>query len=184
MSGDNYFITDQNATYSLTFTIVDWVDVFIRPVYKQIIVDSLNFCIEKKGLTVFCWCLMTNHLHLIAEAREGFKLSDIIRDFKKYTAYLILNAIQHEHESRKDWMLYRFEYAGKYLKRIKKYHFWQDGSHAVYLDTYKPEMFLQRFNYIHDNPVRAGIVDNAEEYLHSSARDYCGKRGLVRVVLI
>lgn len=184
MSGDRYIITDQNATYSLTFTIVDWVDVFIRPVYKQIIVDSLNFCIDKKGLTVFCWCLMTNHLHLIAEAKEGYQLSHIIRDFKKYTAYLILNAIQDEHESRKDWMLYRFEYAGKFMQRIKKYHFWQDGAHAIYLDLHRPELFLQRLNYTHDNPVRAGIVRNAEDYVYSSARDYCGKKGLVKVVVI
>ena len=184
MSGDRYFITDQNATYSLTFTIVDWVDVFIRPIYKQIIVDSLNFCIDKKGLTVFSWCLMTNHLHLIAEAKEGYMLSHIIRDFKKYTAYLILNAIEKEPESRRDWMLYRFEYAGKFLKRVKKYHFWQDGNHAIYLDSHRPNMFLQRLNYTHDNPVRAGIVANAEEYLHSSAKDYCGKKGLVSVVVI
>ena len=104
MSGDRYLITDQNACYFLTFTVVDWVDVFIRPVYKQIqiIVDSLNFCIEKKGLVVFGWCLMTNHLHLIAEAKDEYKLSHIIRDFKKFTAHSLLKAIEDEPESRKD----------------------------------------------------------------------------------
>ena len=89
MSGDRYVITDQNACYFLTFTVVDWVDVFIRPVYKQIIVDSLNFCIDQKGLIVFSWCLMTNHLHLIVEAKEGYKLSHIIRDLKKFTAHSV-----------------------------------------------------------------------------------------------
>jgi REP element-mobilizing transposase RayT len=184
MSGDRYIITDQNSCYFLTFTVVDWVDVFIRPVYKQIIVDSLNFCIEKKGLTVFAWCLMTNHIHLIAEAKQGFKLSEIIRDFKKFTARAILDAIQNEPESRKDWMLYRFEFAGKFMKRIEKYHFWQDGNHAVYLDPHKPEMLLTWLNYTHNNPVRAGIVDNMEDYLYSSARDYTGIKGLVNVILV
>lgn len=184
MSGDRYTITDQNGCYFLTFTVVDWVDVFIRPVYKQIIVDSLNFCIEKKGLTVFSWCLMTNHIHLIAEAKSGFKLSEIIRDFKKFTARSILTAIADEPESRKDWMMYRFEYAGKFMKRIEKYHFWQDGNHAVYLDPHKPEMFETRLNYTHDNPVRAGIVEKAEDYLYSSAKDYAGVKGLVEVTLV
>ncbi len=184
MSGDRCIITDQNACYFLTFTIVDWVDVFIRPVYKQIIVESLNFCVEQKGLIVYSWCLMTNHLHLIAEAKEGNKLSHIIRDFKKFTARSLLKAIENEPESRKDWMLYRFEFAGKYMKRIEKYHFWQDGNHAVYLDPFKPGMLAQRLNYIHDNPVLAGIVEDSEDYLYSSARDYSGRKGLVNIELV
>lgn len=184
MSGDRYIITDQNACHFLTCSVVDWVDVFTRPVYKQIVIDSLNFCIEKKGLTVFAWCLMTNHLHLVTEARPGFKLSETIRDFKKFTAYSILKAIQEQAESRKDWMLYRFEYAGKFRKRIEKYHFWQDGNHAVYMDPFKPAMLPDRIHYTHYNPVAAGIVTNMEDYLHSSARDYVGGKGLVHVELL
>ena len=184
MSGDRYPITDQNACYFLTMTVVSWVDVFIRPVYKQIIADSLNFCVENKGLTIFAWCLMTNHLHLIAEAKEGAKLSHIARDFKKFTARSLLRAIESEPESRRDWMLYRFEFAGKYLKTVEKYHFWQDGSHAIYFDPHKPEMMRRRLNYVHENPVRAGIVEEAKDYLYSSARDYCGKKGLVKVELL
>jgi putative transposase len=184
MSGDKYLITDQNACYYLTFTVVDWVDVFTRDVYKQVITDSLNFCIAQKGLNVFCWCLMTNHLHLIAEAREPYRLSYIIRDFKKFTAYTILRNIEDEGESRRDWMLYRFEFTGKFRSNIEKYHFWQAGNHAIYLDPHKPGMTSQKLNYIHDNPVRAGIVENAEDYLYSSAKDYCGRKGLVNVEFI
>lgn len=184
MSGDRYPITDQNACYFLTIAVVSWVDVFIRPAYKQIITDSLNFCVENKGLTIFSWCLMTNHLHLIAEAKEGFKLSDIIRDFKKFTARSLLVAIESEPESRRDWMLYRFEFAGKYLKTVEKYHFWQDGSHAIFLDPHKPGMMLQGLNDVHENPVRAGVVEEAKDYLYSSAKDYCGSRGLVRIELL
>ena len=168
----------------LTHTIVDWIDIFTRRELGDIIVNSLNYCIEKKGLTIFSWCLMTNHLHLIAEAREGYILSHIIRDLKKFTAYTILKAIKEEPESRKDWMLYRFEYAGKFMKRIEKYHFWQDGNHAVYLDPHKPKMMQQRLNYTHENPVRAGIVENAADYLYSSARDYCGGKGLVNIMFV
>ena len=81
-------------------------------------------------------------------------------------------------------MLYRFEYAGKFMNRIEKYHFWQDSNHAIYLDPHKPGMLRERLNYIHDNPVRAGIVEYAADYLYSSARDYCGCKGLVNVMVI
>jgi putative transposase len=133
---------------------------------------------------VYGWCLMTNHLHLVAEAKQGYKLSHIIMDFKKFTARSILKAIEEERESRKDWMLYSFEFAGKFLRRIEKYHFWQDGNHAIYLDPHKPQMLQQRLYYTHQNPVRAGIVENAEDYLHSSARDYCDGKGLVNATLV
>jgi len=71
--------------YYLTLTVVDWVDIFSRPVYKHIIVDSLNYCIANKGLKVYCWCLLSNHLHMIAAASDEDTLSDILRDFKKFT---------------------------------------------------------------------------------------------------
>ena len=75
MSADNYFITDQNSVCFLTFTVTDWIDVFSRKEYKFEIVDSLNYCIKHKGLTVFAWCLMSNHIHLVCRAEEGFRIS-------------------------------------------------------------------------------------------------------------
>ncbi len=101
MTAENYFIKDQHSVYYLTFTIEDWIDVFTRKEYKVVIVDSLNYCIGKKGLEVFAWCLMSNHIHLVCRAIEGFRISDIIRDFKKYTTKAILDKIINEPESRR-----------------------------------------------------------------------------------
>lgn len=182
MSGDRYWIADQNALYFLTFTVVDWVDVFTRKEHKITIVDALNYCIQHKGLTVYAWCLMSNHLHLIARAREGYGLSAIIRDFKKFTAKKIIQSIQEEPESRRDWLLYRFAYAGKYLQRIKQYKLWKDGSHAIELTN--NELMDQKLEYIHMNPVTAMIVEEPEHYWFSSARDYAGQRGLVMCELL
>lgn len=179
MSADNYFITDQNAVYFLTFTVTDWIDIFTRKEYKFEIVNSLNYCIRNKGLTVYAWCLMSNHLHLVCAANSGFKLSDIIRDFKKFTSKSILKLIDEIPESRKDWLLYRFEFAGKFDNRIKKYKFWQETNHAILLDN--NTMLEQRINYIHENPVRTLIVAEPQEYLFSSARDYSGEKGYVDV---
>ena len=182
MSGDRYFINDQHATYFLTFTVVDWIDVFTRKDYKIIIVDSLNHCIEHKGLECFAWVLMSNHLHLIVRANPPAKLSDIIRDLKKFTSKKIVETIETINESRKEWLLHKFKFSAHTTGRAENYKVWQDGSHAICLK--KPEWVAQRLNYIHQNPVRQLIVANECDYLYSSAYDYSGKKGLVKVTVI
>ena len=86
MSGDKYFISDQNATYFLTCTVIHWIDVFTRLEYRYIVVDSLNYCIEHKGLEINAWVIMSNHIHLVASAKDGYRMSDLLRDFKKHTS--------------------------------------------------------------------------------------------------
>jgi len=179
MSSENYRIGNQNATYFLTFTITDWVDVFTRINYRAIIVDSLGFCQKNKGLILYAWCLMTNHIHLICRVEEPFRMSDVVRDSKQFTAKRILEAIETTPESRKDWMLYRFIYAGKYDNRITKYRFWQDRNHPIEITS--SEFMKQKMNYIHQNPVRAGFVANAEDYLYSSARNYADLYALIKI---
>ncbi|MFT5916653.1 MAG: REP element-mobilizing transposase RayT [Flammeovirgaceae bacterium] len=75
------------------------VEVFTLPNNKTTIVEALKFCQEKKGLEIYAWVLMSNHLHLIASAKDGFKLPNILRDFKQFTAKRILKAIEEEPES-------------------------------------------------------------------------------------
>ncbi len=181
MSGDRYIISDQNAIYFLTFTIVGWIDVFMRKEYKIEIVDSLNYCIRSKGLTVYAWCIMSNHMHIIVGARVGYRLSDIIRDFKKFTAKRIISKIESEPESRRDWILNQFEYAGRHLNRIKNYKFWKDDNHAIALESH---MMDGRLTYIHNNPVESMIVEEPEHYIFSSAKDYSGIKGLVNIELM
>jgi len=181
MSGDRYLISDQNAIYFLTFTIVGWIDVFTRREYKLEIVDSLNYCIKNKGLNVYAWCIMTNHIHLIASAEECYRLSDIIRDFKKFTAKKIIKMIELDPESRREWMLNQFEFAGRNLKRIKNYKFWKDDNHAIELESH---MMDKRLDYIHQNPVTSMVVEEPEHYIFSSAKDYAGMKGLVDIKII
>ena len=118
------------STYYLTLTIVEWVDIFSRPGYKHLTIDSLNYCIANKGLKVYCWCLMSNHLHLIASTGDEGNLSDILRDFKKFTSKAIIDAIKENPESRKDLLLNLFWYAGKNNDKIKNFKIWQDGNDA------------------------------------------------------
>jgi REP element-mobilizing transposase RayT len=91
---------DQQAHF-ITFAVVDWIDVFTRPTYKNVIVESLKFCQQNKGLRIHGWCLMSNHIHLMVSAREGHKLSSILRDLKssRLSAFLkTWNPIQKKAE--------------------------------------------------------------------------------------
>ncbi|WP_316824495.1 REP-associated tyrosine transposase [Pedobacter miscanthi] len=176
---DQYQAGEPEGIYFLTFTIVDWVDIFTRLSYKEIIINSLKHCQSKKGLMLYAYCLMTNHIHLIASANGNVKLFEIVRDFKKFTNRAIIEEINSGNESRKKWLLNKFEFAAKYITRIENYKVWQDGYHAVELIS--PEFTFQKLNYIHQNPVRAGIVTDAEHYTYSSASNYYGLGGPIEV---
>lgn len=125
---------------------------------------------------------MTNHLHLLVSANETSYLPDIIRDFKKHTSKQIVKLIEEENESRREWMLYRFQYNARYNTRVRDYKVWQDGYHAVACDSVT--ILSQKLDYIHNNPVRAGIVAEPHHYLHSSAVNYSGGVGLLPVIFI
>jgi len=175
-------IVNQNNIHFITPTVVGWLDVFTRKRYKDIVIESLQYCQKNKGLIIYAYVIMSNHLHLVVEAKKGYVLSDIIRDFKKYVATKILSEINgNPIESRQEWMMRLFKYFAKYNKNNQKYQFWQIGNHPV--DLGANDWFWQKVNYIHLNPVRAGIVDNMEDYRYSSASNYFGKEGLIDVVV-
>lgn len=180
MSSENQ-IYNRQSCYFITFNTVDWVDVFIRPVYKQVIVHTLNHFIDNKGLTVFAWCLMTNHLHLLVQAKEGFVMADIEKEFKTFTTAKILEAIDTEPEVRKEWMMKRFENVGSILGLLKKFHVWQSTGSPQFIDMKKTDALIDQVCFVHENPVRDRFVDTAAEYPYSSARDYAGLKGLVKV---
>jgi REP element-mobilizing transposase RayT len=174
-----YQIYNQHALYYLTFQIVKWVDVFTRVEYKDIIVNSFYYCRKNKGLELYGYVIMSNHIHVIARSQESHRLSDTIRDFKKFTAYQLLERIRLPNESRSDWMLKRFEFAAKEHARNSEYQIWTHENHAV--ELFSKEFTQQKLDYIHQNPVRAGIVDGPEDYVYSSARNYAGMKGKIEI---
>jgi len=164
----------------MTFTTVGWVDVFTREDYKKVLIDSFKYCINEKGLIIHAFVFMSNHIHVIISAKMGFNLSDIVRDFKKHTAKTIIKAIeQNPKESRSAWMLKLFKYYAKYNKNNATYQFWRRDNKPIELES--PKWINQKLAYIHLNPVRAGIVEKAEDYIYSSARQYLGLDGLLPI---
>ncbi len=178
---DKYKIWDNSKAYFLTMTVVGWIDVFTQKNHKLLIIDSLKYCQKEKGLLIFGYCLMSNHLHMIAKAEGNYTLSEVLRDFKKFTSKAIITQIINEPDSRREWMLEYFRKEGSKLKGIRNYKFWQDGNHAVIIQSNK--FFNQKLNYIHNNPVKALIVENPEDYFFSSARNYAGLTNYLDVVL-
>jgi putative transposase len=143
MSTGGYKIRNQQAIHFITFAVVNWIDVFTRKEYKDIVVDSLRHCQKEKGLIIHCWVIMTNHVHYILSAKEGFELSNILRDFKKFTSDKLIKAIiQNPSESRKDWMQSLLKVAGAKNSRNSSYQFWQQDNHPIELSS--NEMIDQR----------------------------------------
>ena len=174
-----YKIHDDYKPHFITSTVVRWIDALSRPVYKDIIVDSLRFSIENKGLRLYSWVIMSNHFHIIASAEDNHSLAGTIRDIKKFTSNKLLKAIAtNPQESRREWMMKVFEYDGSHNNSNERFQFWQQGLHPIELST--DAMFFERFNYVHENPVKAGLVRQPQDYVYSSAIDhYENRKGLL-----
>ena len=155
-----YQIQNQSALHYLTFQVVDWIDVFTRQIYRNIVLESLRYCQQNKGLQIFGFVIMSNHIHLIANSPQG-ELSNTIRDFKKFTAKNIIESIANNNESRKDWMLNRFQFNAQRHSRNENYQLWTHENHAVVI--YSPEFAREKLEYLHNNPVRAGLVRKPED---------------------
>ena len=171
-----YKFHNPDGIYFVSFAVQGWVDALTRSEYKDIIIESLEYCQHNKGLELFAWCIMTNHVHLIIRAENGFLLQDILRDFKQFTSRSIIKAIKDNPvESRKEWMVKQF-------KTNEGYSFWRGDNKPI--ELWSNAVIDQKLNYIHQNPVEEGLVFKPEEYRYSSTYDYAGGQGLLDILVI
>ncbi|SDR76154.1 REP element-mobilizing transposase RayT [Polaribacter sp. KT25b] len=177
-----YKATMTDTGYFVTITIVGWVDVFTRLKQRYIIINALNYCQKEKGLEIYAYCIMPSHVHMLCKANEGYLLSNIMRDFKKFTSKKIIDTIINYPESRREWLLDFFKNACKHLNRKQTYKVWQDGYHAEICNS--NTFIKQKLNYIHNNPVIDKIVANPEDYMFSSARNYADLDSELDVVVL
>ncbi len=177
-----YKFRENEKLYFVSFAVVYWIDVFIRRTYKEILLESWNYCIQHKDLDIYAWVIMTSHVHLIIGSR-GNKLENIMRDMKSHTSTQLKKAItENMQESRREWMLWMMQRAGTKNGNNNSFQFWQQHNQPIVLDT--NELLDQKLDYIHNNPVEAGFVELPHEYLYSSAKDYAGQKGLINIILI
>ena len=167
-----YKFNNDDALYFITFAVVDWIDVFTRTVYKDILLDTFRHCVKEKGLIIHSYVIMTNHVHMIISRNGDKSLPSIMRDMKKYSSHQIITAIiENTQESRKQWMLYLFAKAGKQNSNNTHYQFWQQDNHPIELHPHT-DILDKTLNYIHQNPVNTGMVNNEAAYIYSSASNY------------
>ena len=179
----NYKFHNPEGLYFVSFAVVKWLDVFTRNQYKNILLESLEFCQQNKGMEIIAWCIMTNHVHLVFRSIEGQKPELILGDFKRFTSKAIVKAIkENPRESRKKFLLSEFEKAAKNSSNVKHYQFWRHDNKPI--ELWSNKVIQEKINYIHNNPVEAGLVYKPEDYVYSSAIDYAGEKGLLKHIVV
>lgn len=150
----------------ITTVIYGRVSLFTRSTFVIPIIDSLNFYRYKRGFALLGYVLMPDHLHLLLWPSAGADIDDIMRDFKTFTSKRILR--QAEVEQRQEW-LDHFAKAGADTHR-SEHKVWQDSFWDV--NVFTDRFLRQKLNYIHRNPLRAGLVETPDAYPYSSYRNY------------
>ena len=175
----NYAFKNPNGLYFISFATVHWVAVFIRDIYFQLLVESLTYCRETKGMELFAYCIMPNHVHLIFKSSTG-NPSGLIRDLKKYTSKKLIQTIRTNFkESRRERLLDMFQKAGQSKSNIAKYQFWQHHNHPI--ELWSTAVIRQKLKYIHNNPVKSGFVESPEDWKYSSAANFSGKPAVLEI---
>lgn len=179
----NYKFYNPEGIYFVSFAVVNWLDVFTRNDYKDILIDSLSYCQQEKGMEIIAWCVMTNHVHLIFRSIKGLKPELLLGDFKRFTSKKIVKAIQENHkESRREFLLEQFKESAKKISNVKNYQFWRHDNRPI--ELWSNKVIQQKIDYVHQNPVKEGLVFREEDYVYSSAIDYAGEVGLLNDITV
>ncbi len=174
----NYKFHNKSGLYFVSFATVNWLDVFTRQIYFNVLAESVSYCRKEKSMELYCYCFMPSHtcpersrrVHLIFRSSKEDP-SGLLRDFKSYTAKKVIEAIEsNPQESRKEYLLWFFERAAKKKSNVSKYQFWQH--HNKPIELWSEKVIKQKIDYIHNNPVVSGFVTNAIDWKYSSARNF------------
>ena len=165
LRGRKYF---EGNSYFITTSVNKFVKIFKKRKYVYIILENINFYKEKYGFKLIAYVIMPDHIHMLIYPDQGRvkEISKFIEDFKKFTARKLCE--QMKKDKRINWLrLFRLE---EPKKKNWEYQIWQQGYDD--LGVYSPKILRTKINYIHNNPVRKGLVEEPEDYLYSSARNY------------
>ncbi len=175
-----YIIRDQSAIHFVTFTIIEWANLFSKVIYKDIFIENLKFYVRNQGLKVHAFVIMSNHVHLIVSSTQPKNdLSSIIGRIKSYTSKQFLAILKSGNDNRSSWLLEMFRKAVSDNSRNKDYQVWIQHNHPIELNT--NEMIDQKLEYIHNNPVKAQIVGKSSDYIYSSAPAYAGLWSIMKI---
>lgn len=173
MGRSRYGFGDPEAPHFMTCTTLSWTPIFTRPETVEIILDSIRFLQRESSLKVYGYVILENHMHWIAQSGN---LPTDVKRFKSFTARKIVDYLEELHVRG---VLDKLAYGRKRHKTGSDYQVWQEGSHPQ--EILSPDMLRQKLEYIHENPVMRGYVDEPTCWRYSSARNYAGREGLIEV---
>ena len=169
MTNSYRVFTDKHFAYFVTWTIVDWLPLFAEPAYRQMILNALDYLREKKHTQLNAFVVMPTHIHAVLWPDDGINLSNVTRDIKRFTSREISRQAKRYGSDQVIEAFERARWANR-AQTTSQYQVWQEGSHAEAIFTEK--FARQKIDYIHMNPVKAGLVQTAVEWPYSSARAY------------
>jgi len=152
----------QNGIEFFTATCLNWTKVLLNDDYKTIITDSLRFLVEDRRIWVYGFVVMPNHIHILWAKQDDWLQKDVTQMFLKFTAQKIKFKLIDTDSPTLELF--------KSTQSDRAYHFWERRPYIATMND--REVLLQKLDYIHNNPVKAGLCSAPEEYLFSSARFY------------
>lgn len=176
-----YKFRNPDGCYFVSFAIVKWLPILESDDYKGSIVDSLKYCQQYKNMEIIAWCIMPSHVHLVYRT-IGERPEQVLGSLKRYTSATIRKKLESEVNHRTRAYLEVFQKAGNYTSNTASFQFWQHDNMPI--ELWSNQFISQKVRYTHQNPVEAGLVGRAADYIFSSARDYEGKPGLIDNIVL
>ena len=174
-----YKFHNKSGLYFVSFATVNWIDVFTRQVYFNVLSESIDFCRKHKGMELYCYCFMPSHVHFIFRSNKEQPM-ELLRDFKRYTSRKMIEVIKdNPQESRKEWLLWMFKRAAEQQNNVEGYQFWQH--HNKPIELWSEKVIKQKIDYIHENPVTTGFVVYPEDWRYSSAKNFQGDNTILEI---
>ncbi len=172
MGRSRYKILNPEQPHFITMTVLHWIPVFTRPETVNILLDSLRYLMND-GLKVYAYVILENHCHFVLQS------CSLDRDVSRIKSYTAKQLIAWLHDNHVRQVLEQLAFYKKAHKDDRAYQFWQEGVHPEWVQN--EEMMRQKIDYIHNNPVKRGYVDDAVHWRYSSATNYAGNDGLLEV---
>lgn len=159
-----YRILEHEFAHFVTGTVVAWLPIFTTTARCDILVQAFEYCRQEKGLKIHAWVILDTHFHAIVAAPD---LARVLAGLKRHTARRIIELLETE---RCDWLRRQLRHQRAPHKTESQHQVWQEGSHPQAIMT--DAMMLQKLEYLHDNPVRRGLVASPEHWRYSSAHEW------------
>lgn len=173
MGRSRYKIYETQHPHFVTCTILHWIPIFTRKESVQIIIECLKFLQQKDNLKLYAYVILENHLHMVVQSDD---LHKTMQSFKQYTAKQILEMLKKQNVKM---ILEQLAFYKKSHHKEKTYQIWEEGCQPKLINS--DDMMKIKIDYIHQNPVKRGYIDNAVHWRYSSARDYCDMNGLIEI---